>query len=167
MKNTHDKISLEPLKKKHILKTFAWVSNAEFRVSFLLRDEITWTKHINYFKNVLRDSSQQLYAILYEREHIGNCGFKHMNVDDASAELWIYLGSTQTQGKGIGGAAARLLLKAGVERLGLKKIQVHVAENNKRARQLYLSMGFVDEGVAEPEWEAHNCRIFKMIWRTD
>ena len=166
MKNSLDNlINLERLTKEHMLKTFVWVSNAELRAAFLIKNQITWNKHINYFKNALEDSSQILYAILYESEHIGNCGYKHLNVVDASAELWIYLGSSETRGKGIGYAAARLLLKEGVECLGLKKIQVHVAENNRRARQLYANLGFVDEGLAGPEWEGHSCRILKMLWR--
>lgn len=167
MKKAQDSIvCLEPITKEHISKTFAWVSNTHLRTTFLLRGEITWAGHVNYFNNVLADPTQLLYAILYESEHVGNCGFKHLDVVDASAELWIYLGSPEMRGKGIGGEAARLLLKKGVDWFGLKRIQVHVAESNKQALQLYLSLGFVGAGECDPEWTGHGSRILKMFWES-
>lgn len=165
MKEARDnKVRLEPITIEHMSKTFAWISNADLRATFLLRGEITWAGHVNYFNNVLADTSQRLYAILYEGEHVGNCGFKHLDLDAANAELWIYLGSPEMRGKGVGGEATRLLLREGVERFGLKRIQVHVAESNKRARQLYLSVGFVDAGEGGAEWAGQGCRILKMFW---
>jgi RimJ/RimL family protein N-acetyltransferase len=168
MKNIcENSVRLVPLTKEHISKTYAWISNAELRASFLLRGEITWARHVDYFNSVLVDTTQQVYAILYQGEYVGNCGLKHLNIVGANAELWIYIGSPSMRGKGVGGKAIRLLLQHGMKHFGLGRMQVHVAENNKQAYQLYLSVGFVDAGEGGVEWKAHGCRILKMIWESN
>ena len=157
-------VRLEPISKGHMAKTFAWISDPDLRRAFLLRGEITWAGHKNYFDRVLTDSSQRLYAILYKGEHVGNCGFKQLDTSASTGELWIYLGVSEVRGKGLGGKATRLLMEVGVKQCGLKKIQVHVAENNEHARRLYSRLGFLEIGEGGKEWERHECRTLKMLW---
>lgn len=158
------RVWLEPLTKEHVAKTFTWISNPDMRSTFLVRGDITWAGHEKYFERAFVDPSQRLYAIVYEGEHVGNCGFKHLDFVTGNGELWIYLGEADVRGKGIGEMATRLLLKEGVENLNLRTMQVHVAEGNDRAYRLYLRVGFVLAGAAGAEWEVHGCRVHKMIW---
>lgn len=159
-----DQVRLEPITKEHMVKTFAWISTPDLRRTFLLQREITWAAHEDYFGRVLTDSSQRLYAILYKGEHVGNCGFKRLDLVAGNGELWIYLGVSEIRGKGIGEKATRLLLREGVEQFGLERVQVHVAESNERARRLYLRMGFIEVGEGGAEWQRRECRILEMCW---
>jgi RimJ/RimL family protein N-acetyltransferase len=162
---TSSDVRLEPVGAKHIKATFAWVSNPELQQMFLLRRDISWAGHLDYFNKILKSSTQLVYAILYQGVHVGNCGFKHLNAGDDGAELWIYIGSSQMRGKGIGKSAINLLLKEGAGRLGLKRVQLHVAESNEQARSLYLSLGFVDSVECDADWQHHSVRVLKMVWR--
>ena len=162
--NSNSRVKLENLTEKHLSDTFTWIKNPVLQSVFLLRGEITWEGHKTYFARLLADHSQKPYAILYEGEHVGNCGFKHLDAVTRSGELWIYIGSSEMRGRGIGYSALCLLLCEGVQKLGLEKIQVHVAENNQSARKLYLRASFVEAGEAGEEWQERGCRMLRMIW---
>ena len=154
-------VSLEPLTNKHILKTFSWVSNPAFRSVFLLRGDVTWEGHEAYFSRVLQDPSQKLFAILHNNEHVGNCGYKYLDWTSKTGELWIYIGSPDMRGRGIGLCATKCLIREGVERFGLKKILLHVAKSNESARRMYLRCGFIEAGEAGGEWEGRD--MLRMI----
>jgi len=157
-------VSLEPFTESHIHRTFSWVSNPTFRSLFLLRGDVTWEGHVAYFLRVLRDPSQRIYAIFHQAEHVGNCGFKHLDAATRSGEIWIYIGSSEMRGKGIGYRATQLLLCEGVEKLGLEKIHLHVAANNESARKLYLRSGFVEVGEVGEEWQGREAKVLRMVW---
>lgn len=160
-----NRIRLTPFTAECVERTFAWVSHQALRRAFLIRGELTRMAHESYFVRVLGDPAQRVYAILCDGEHVGNCGFKHLDSGAGEGELWIYLGEPVVRGKGIGEAATRLLLREGTERLGLRRIYAHVAEDNEPARRLYRRVGFVEAGAGGAEWEGRG--VIRMIWEKE
>lgn len=162
---TKENLILEPISKDHIKKTYDWISDPEFRKEFMVRGENSWEKHIHYFDNLLNDPSQQGYAILLSDLHIGNCGFKYIDYSKKIAELWIYIGSIDARGIGLGGQALDRLLKNGTNDLSLNRVCVHVAHNNESAIKLYKRSGFLKYGNCSEEWKDRDVDMIRMLWR--
>lgn len=158
-------IELHPISRDHVKKSFEWISNPKFREDFMVRGEINWEKHIDYFETLINDSSQKGYAIFTANLHIGNCGYKYLNNTEKSAELWIYIGSTEARGLGLGGHALNKIISKGETELGLDSIYVHVACDNKSARRLYESSGFFENGECSDEWKNRKINMLRMLWR--
>jgi RimJ/RimL family protein N-acetyltransferase len=111
--NDNTTVVLKPFSWEHVKKTYCWVSDPLLRTQFLLRGELSWEGHKTYFRKVLNDPSQLVFAVLTNGQHVGNCGFKNITTYQEEGELWIYLGETETRGKGIGLRATRLLIDEG------------------------------------------------------
>ena len=158
-------VELTPLSKNHLQKTFDWISDPSLRNDFLMNREITWDDHVAYFDKVFIDPTQAIFAILCNGEHVGNCGFKELNLLKNIGELWIYLGDTNIRGKGVGTKAIQLLLEKGVEIFGLNSVVLHVSEKNLVARLLYEKLGFekVEPDELDREWGEKGSIILEMI----
>ena len=157
-------VSLTPLTEEHISKTFSWVQDPELQKLFLMRGKVTWSGHKDYFRKVLRDSTQRIYAILAAGVHIGNCGLKHLSLSKKEGELWIYIGESSMRNKGIGQKAVQLLLYKGFEVLGLERVCLHVADSNVVARRFYEKIGFCEIEIPpeSDEWSKSGCRVISM-----
>lgn len=157
-------VTLEPFCLRHIDRTFEWVSDADFRRNFLMRDKPSREGHRAYFDKVLADTSQCVYAIMAGGLHVGNCGFKHISSTRKDADLWIYIGDPAQRRKGIGKRATELLMKEGFENLGLELIYLHVANFNTAAYVLYKSLGFEEAPLPEnaPGWSGRGCTVIRM-----
>ncbi|MBI4685903.1 MAG: GNAT family N-acetyltransferase [Nitrospirae bacterium] len=153
-----------PFNVEHIQQTFLWVQDLELRRLFLMRGEVTWEGHQNYFRKVLSNPSQKVYAIFADGRHVGNCGFKNMSTSKVEAEIWIYIGEPLERRHGVGRFATQLLIKEGFETLGLKSLYLHVADFNSAARKMYKNLGFIEvplSGEAK-DWQNRGCRIIRM-----
>ena len=57
------------------------------------------------------------------------------------------IGDKATWGKGLGKKITRFVIDYGFSMLNLNRIQITVLKNNSRALNLYLSVGFREEGI--------------------
>lgn len=168
-----DKLSgvyLIPFEWKHVKETFDWVIKPDFQRLFMVRKKITWEGHQEYFKTILRDPDQRVYAIMKNNHHLGNCGLKNIVLPKKEGELWIYIGETASRGMGIGKEATRLLLCEGFEKLGLEMVYIHVADFNTIAYRLYEKIGFVKVLLADKgakEWVNRGCSVMRMELKKD
>jgi RimJ/RimL family protein N-acetyltransferase len=162
--NRSSTVSLTPFSDANIDLTYKWVREKELQHLFLMRGEITWEGHQTYFKRVLKDPGQRIYAILYGKRHIGNCGFKNLKAEAGEGELWVYIGETSFRGRGLGRQATGQLLQIGFEELGLESICLHVADYNTAARMMYEKLGFCDVPLTGSghDWDGRGCGIIRM-----
>ncbi|MBU1694408.1 MAG: GNAT family N-acetyltransferase [Verrucomicrobia bacterium] len=160
-------VALVPFSKDHVAQTFRWVSDPDLRRTFLIRGVPTWEGHLAYSDRVLADSSQKVFAILAAGQHVGNCGFKHLEPAAKRGEQWLYVGDRSWRGRGVGKAAAEVLLQEGFQALGLELIYLHVADFNEPARRLYERLGFVEVPLQDPsgEWQIRGFRMIRMELR--
>lgn len=157
-----DEITLREFTYKEIELTFEWVQNKELQRLFTMREEPTWEKHKEYCQKLLADSTQSVYAIYNDDYHIGNCGLK--NIDKQEAELWLYIGDINQRGKGIGSCVCRKLLSESVKK-GLSRIYLHVLFSNDQAIRVYEKLGFVKvemDADDEEQWKSRGLNILKM-----
>ncbi len=159
-------VVLEPFTKVHVKPTFEWVKDPELRRMFLMRGEPTWQGHKAYFKKVLADPTQHVYAILSNGVHIGNCGIKNVSPAKKEGELWIYIGDVTARGKGISKKATELLIRQAFELYRLEMVYVHVAEFNTIAQGLYKRLGFIEVPLDNTsEWTNREGRVLRMELR--
>lgn len=160
-------IKLVPFTKKHLEKTFLWVKNRELRFDFLMRKKPTRKIHYEYFRKVLADSSQKVFAILYNDCHVGNCGLKKI-IKNSEAELWIYIGEKKVRRIGVSTKAIRQLIKYCFSVMSLKKLYIHVAEVNMAAIGLYKKLCFVEVELGETsEWLKRDVSVICMEIRNE
>ncbi|PIS09206.1 hypothetical protein COT75_03015 [Candidatus Beckwithbacteria bacterium CG10_big_fil_rev_8_21_14_0_10_34_10] len=160
-------VFLVPFKWEHIYLTFKWIKDLSFRSLFMMRGEISWERHKKYFKDKLLDSSQRVYAILYDDQHVGNCGLKNLSCSKKTAEIWIYIGDSLMHKRGIGKKATELLIKKAFKFFRLNLVYLHLAEFNTRAYRLYKKLDFrevlLDDN--DQEWLNRGCKIIRMELR--
>lgn len=156
-------ITLSLFTAQHISRTFQWVKNPELRRLFLIRGEPDYDSHISYFSKVLKDERQIWYALIFQGEHIGNCGLKNLDLKKKECELWIYIGEQRNRGRGIGKKATIMLIEKAKE-LGYYHIYLHVADFNNAAIRMYSGLGFyrsVDQGDMSG-WKDRGIGVIRM-----
>lgn len=157
-----DSVRLEPLTKSHAALTFSWLHDPVLQELFFLNAEPDWNLHQVYFDKVLSDRSQHLFAIMRSDEHVGNCGLKHISREFESAEMWIYIGSPQVRGGGVGNLATSLLLSEAFRYSYVNTVFLHVAKSNTIARHVYEKNGFVEVDMFSQEWLARKAEVVCM-----
>jgi RimJ/RimL family protein N-acetyltransferase len=80
-------------------------------------------------------------------EPVGRIDYSHLDSRHRSAELAIYVGEPGAQGKGYAGNAIKGLCKYLIRQRHVHRIELNVLEWNTRAHELYLRLGFRDEGL--------------------
>jgi ribosomal-protein-serine acetyltransferase len=84
--------------------------------------------------------------ILYEGEIAGTIGFNQLNKANRIGVIGYWLGD-KFQGKGIMTRAFKAFINYGFKELGLNRIEVRVAVENKKSRALPERLGFTELGV--------------------
>ncbi|BCC13986.1 ribosomal-protein-serine acetyltransferase [Bacillus cereus] len=87
----------------------------------------------------------QSFAIIYKGDIAGTTGFNDINKTNKIGIVGYWLGE-KFQGKGIMTKAFKTLIDYGFKELGLNRIEVSVAVENKKSRALPEGFGFVEEG---------------------
>jgi len=147
-----------------IRRTFHWLQNDSLRQDFQMRAPPTRDLHLAYWRKVLTDSTQRIYAIYFMGQHVGNCGLKNINQTQSFCELWIYIGDAGSLGKGVANASIQAIKNIARNEEIAKSIYVHVSKKNLRAIRLYLATGFnkVYTQLSAP-WQGRDDEIQKMV----
>jgi RimJ/RimL family protein N-acetyltransferase len=94
----------------------------------------------------LPDSNHIMFSIHNNSMLIGCCGLTHINYKDGHAEVSIYIGNKNWQGKGIASTVIQLLLQYGFMELRLHRIFAVIFEYNKASIKLFVSNKFKFDG---------------------
>ena len=96
-----------------------------------------------------KKSDEVLFAIASAADDacIGHAGLYSIDMRVGMAEFGILIGPRELRGKGIGRACTLACLEYGFHQLNLNRIYLSVLAENRRARHLYASVGFQEEGT--------------------
>jgi diamine N-acetyltransferase len=98
-------------------------------------------------KTAYAQTEIQLAICLKEGDrHIGNIHLTDIDWVSRHACLGIFIGEAQSQSKGYGQQAMRLVLRHAFHDLGLHRVYLTVLDDNPRAIRVYEKCGFVVEG---------------------
>jgi ribosomal-protein-serine acetyltransferase len=91
-------------------------------------------------------------VILFNGEIVGTAGFNSINWSNKTAQIGYWLGKDY-QGNGIMTKVARGLTAYAFTHLKLNKVEIRVAEGNKKSRSIPERLGFINEGrIRQAEW---------------
>ena len=91
-------------------------------------------------------------AIIYKGKIAGIIGFNEISRLHKIGVMGYWLGQ-QFQGKGIMMRACKAYIKYGFHELDLNRIEIRVAEKNKKSRAIPEKLGFQEEGkIRQAEW---------------
>jgi len=95
-------------------------------------------------QEMVNDASAHHWLIKIDNRVVGHINLCQMT--KSKAELQIVIGEKEYWGRGIGKKAIALVL-ANAKKLNYKEIYVEARPENLRARKLYKSVGFIEQGV--------------------
>jgi ribosomal-protein-serine acetyltransferase len=91
-------------------------------------------------------------AILYQGRIAGTIGFNEINKLHKIGVMGYWLGK-EFQGNGIMTKACKAFIEYGFNELALNRIEIRVAEENKKSRAIPERLGFTEEGkIRQAEW---------------
>lgn len=141
---------LEKFNEKHLASTFKWLKDPSLKNDFLFQKDITEESHHQWFLAYTKDSTQQIFAIIFQGKHVGNIGIKNIDNTHQKAESWIYIGEKSFKGKGIAKEAYLQLFET--LKLSFRKIYCHIADFNISSIKLHQGVGFKVEGIFQDEF---------------
>ncbi len=148
------RVRLRPIEKDDLPRFVKWLADEETR-SFLSQHlPYSLMQEERWYEDNLKAREEQAWAIdvqpegaaLVPWEHIGSCGFFHLNWRCRHAEAGILIGARERWGQGYGSDALRTLVHWGFYTLDLNRIYLRVFDDNARAIRCYQKVGFVEEG---------------------
>lgn len=142
------KVILRGIAPEDLDTLFEWMQDAELLRSINRTVKTTRDSHRVWYQRVLIDESQLVLSIDLNETgaFIGQCGLKHIDLNNRKAELWIFIGDRRSRGRGYGGDAVRGLLLHAFEKIGLNRVSVYVVSYNEDACRFYERLGFRLEG---------------------
>jgi len=99
----------------------------------------------NYVRYVLQTGEQQ-FTIYYKDKFVGLAGFKDIDKDNHKTEIGYWL-SQYAQGKGIMTQTVQKLLEYAFGEMGMNRVQIKVALENQKSRNIPEKLGFQVEGI--------------------
>jgi ribosomal-protein-serine acetyltransferase len=91
-------------------------------------------------------------GIWFEGKLVGIAGYDRIDFSDRNADLSYWL-TARLQGKGIVTRCCRALLDYAFGELGLKRVEVRCASENKKSRAIPERLGFKEEGIIrQAQW---------------
>lgn len=145
------KIKLRALTEADIEKTLYWHNQED--ISDLYSGHpfpVNFEMERKWFEKILTSNIPvTVFGIEYTEEKtlIGITVLKDINLINRSAEFSIYIGDKEYRGKGLSKESTLETLRFGFHKLGLNRIFLKVLEENEIAKNLYISVGFKQEGL--------------------
>lgn len=139
----NNRIKIRSLEEKDALTSYKWRNDKEvFKYTGNTYDNfISYKTELEWINRVINNSNEFRCAIEVDGKYVGNIYLT--DIDEESAEYQIFIGEKDYWGRGVAAEASRQILKYAFEKRGLKRVYLHVREDNERALRLYKKMGFI------------------------
>ena len=140
-------IFLRKIIKEDLDAYFKWINDktlVEFNSKFT---PVTKNSHLEWYENISSMMDIKTFSIIKKTEDklIGSCSLRNIDFIKHVAELQIRIGEKGFYNKGYGSQAIELLIQYGFLELNLKKIYLHVFDDNIRAIKAYENCNFTKE----------------------
>lgn len=143
----------------------AWRNREDVRENFIYREPFTREGHGNWVKTMIETGRavQMMICDLQSGQPLGSVYIRDMDRVHNKAEYGIFIGVPEARGRGIGTAAARLMLRYCFEEEGLHRVYLRALADNRRAVRSYEKAGFVQEGCLKDDVFIDG-RYYDIIW---
>lgn len=147
--NSSASVRLRTVRHEDCSVLFEWINKRELVVLNAPFRTISKAEHEQWFESLSTRKNLAFFMIedVDSGLAIGSCQLANIHDIHRSAELQIRIGRSDSQNKGAGSEAVRLLIEHGFVTLRLHRIMLHVFSTNLRAIHVYEKNGFIQEGV--------------------
>lgn len=130
-----------------------WRNQDSVRKNFIYQTLFTKESHENWIRTMIHTGKvvQMIICLKESDQPVGSVYLRDIDPHHKKAEYGIFIGEESARGKGVGTAAAKLMLEYGFEELGLHKIFLRVYAENLQAIRSYEKAGFVREAYLKED----------------
>ena len=148
-----DNVILRNIRLEDTNNILKWRNNLSVKKNFCLQEDLTKQTHLAWFHNKILTKEVVQFIIIEKslNREIGSTYLRDIDTKNHKAEFGIFIGEEVARGKGIGTSSTKLMVKYGLETLGLHKVYLRVFSNNIPAIKAYEKAGFVYEGTAKDD----------------
>lgn len=141
-------IYLRPMMREDTDLIVAWRNSEEVRRHFIYQAPFTREGHLNWIKNMVETGKviQMIICDLAGDTPLGSVYVRDIDRQHLKAEYGIFIGEKSARGRGVGTAAARLMLDYCFQEEKLHRIYMRVFATNERSIHSCEKAGFIKEG---------------------
>ena len=142
-------IYLRPMTHQDTDFIVAWRNDEEVRRNFIYQNLFTREGHEGWIRNMVETGKvvQMIICDMAGDTPLGSVYIRDIDRQHQKAEYGIFIGEESARGRGVGTAAARLMLDHCFHKEKLHRIYLRVFASNERAIRSYEKAGFVREGL--------------------
>lgn len=131
----------------------AWRNSDPVRKNFIYQEPFTREGHENWIRTMVETGKvvQMIICDLATGMPLGSVYIRDIDRQHCKAEYGIFIGEESARGRGVGTAAAKLMLKYCFEEEGLHRVYLRALSENKQAIRSYEKAGFVREGLLKED----------------
>lgn len=126
-----------------------WRNKDAVRKNFIYQELFTREGHENWIKNKV-ETGQVVQMIICDSatdRPLGSVYIRDIDRKHNKAEYGIFIGEDDARGRGVGTAAAKLMLRYCFQEEGLHRVYLRAFASNVQAIRSYEKAGFVREGL--------------------
>lgn len=126
----------------------SWLNDKEV-CKYNSHGDSIYTKEMakEFISSIQNNSSCEVYAVYYDKTHIGNISLQNINYKNKNAEIALLFGDKKFWGKGYATQASKMLIKRAFDELGLHRIYFGTHIENIGMQKVGEKLGFQKEGV--------------------
>lgn len=142
-------IYLRPMTYEDTDRIVAWRNSDAVRKNFIYQEPFTREGHENWIRTKVETGQvvQMIICDIAGGRPLGSVYIRDIDRQHKKAEYGIFIGEEDARGRGIGTAAAKLMLRYCFGEAGLHRIYLRAFADNAQAVRSYEKAGFVREGL--------------------
>lgn len=131
----------------------SWRNRDDVRKNFIYQELFTRESHENWIRTKVNTGQvvQMIICDLATDTPLGSVYIRDIDRQHNKAEYGIFIGEASARGRGVGTAAAKLMLRYCFEEEGLHRIYLRALSGNEQAIRSYEKAGFVKEAVLKDD----------------
>lgn len=142
-------IYLRPMTYEDTDLIVAWRNSEAVRRNFIYQEPFTRESHESWIKNMVETGRvvQMMICDMVDDRPFGSVYIRDIDRQHNKAEYGIFIGEESARGRGLGTAAAGLMLEYCFRQEKLHRVYLRVLASNARAIRSYEKAGFQREGL--------------------
>ena len=140
---------MRPLNDSDVSTMIPWVNDLELTKYLTLGPPISEEQERDWLASVTQSETDAVFGIVVRESniYIGNIDLHNIDRNAGTADIGIFIGAIDQQGKGYGTEAVRLIVAYACCNLGIKNIRAVTFAQNLQSIALFEKTGFKKEGT--------------------